>query len=270
MRRPSGRPRLPRPHVSRRAAAGALVVVAVLVPGWFWLRDSPLVSVDHVRVTGVSGSQAADVRQAVVDAAEQQSTLNLDPAKIDQALAGFPVVAGVTVHAHPLHTVDVIVHEHVPVGALAIGGRRIAVAGDGTILAGTLTRGLPVVPLAAPPGGRQLTERKALRMVALLAAAPSALRARVTSVELGSHGLTAQLSNGPALYFGPAARLAAKWIAAARVLADYTSHGATYLDLRVPERPAAGGLAPATTSTPTTTPTPTPTTNALPQVQPSQ
>ncbi len=107
-------------------------------------------------------------------------------------------------------------------------------------------------------------------MVALLAAAPPALRARVTGVDLGSHGLTAQLSNGPALYFGPAARLAAKWIAAARVLADYTSHGATYLDLRVPERPAAGGLAPVTTATTTTTtPAPMPTTNAQPQVQPS-
>ena len=35
----------------------------------------------------------------------------------------------------------------------------------------------------------------------------------------------------------------AKWTAAARVLADPSSRGAAYIDLRLPDRPAAGGLA---------------------------
>jgi cell division protein FtsQ len=253
---------VPRPHLSRRAAAGTLLAVALLVPGWFWLRDSPLVSVDHVHITGVSGSQAAEVRQAITDAARQQSTLDLDPGKITQAVATFPIVAGVSVRAHPLHTIDVIVREHVPVGALSTGDRRIAVAGDGTILEGAVTHGLPLVPVSAPPGGRQLTEARAVRMVALLAAAPRPLRDRVSSVALNGHGLVAHLSNGPDLYFGPASRLAAKWAAAGAVLADYSSRGATYLDLRVPERPAAGGLQPTLTSPPTT--------NGQPQVQTPQ
>ena len=38
----------------------------------------------------------------------------------------------------------------------------------------------------------------------------------------------------------------AKWIAAARVLAESSAAGATYLDLRIPGRVAAGGLAPVT------------------------
>jgi cell division protein FtsQ len=54
--------------------------------------------------------------------------------------------------------------------------------------------------------------------------------------------MTAPLRNGPVLYFGGTERLRAKWIAASRVLADRSSAGATYLDLRLPERPAAGGL----------------------------
>ena len=45
--------------------------------------------------------------------------------------------------------------------------------------------------------------------------------------------------DGPVLYFGDSHRLAAKWAAASRVLADASSRGATYLDLRLPERPAA-------------------------------
>jgi cell division protein FtsQ len=83
---------------------------------------------------------------------------------------------------------------------------------------------------------------RTLRIVALLAAAPPELRAKVSRVYAGPRGLTAPLDAGPILYFGGADRLRAKWTAAARVLADRSSAGATYLDLRLPERPAAGGL----------------------------
>lgn len=232
-------PRLPRPP--RRAVAGAILAAALLVPGWLWLRDSPLVKVDHVRVTGLSGRQSAQIRQAIVDAAQQMTTLDLDARKVRDAVRQFPVVAGVSLHARPLHSLDVHVHEYVPVAALAIGSRRVAVAGDGTVLENTLTQGLPVVPTHLIPGGRKLIEHKPLAMVAMLAAAPAALRARVTSAGLDQHGLVARLRDGPRLYFGPGTRLQAKWLAAARVLADYSSRGATYVDLRVPERPAAGG-----------------------------
>jgi cell division protein FtsQ len=65
----------------------------------------------------------------------------------------------------------------------------------------------------------------------------------------GPHGLAATLQNGPKLYFGGTERYDAKWGAAAAVLAHRTSKGASYLDLRVPERPVAGGLQPRTQET---------------------
>jgi cell division protein FtsQ len=232
-------PALPRP--TRRMAAGALVVLVLLIPGWLLLRDSSVVAVDHVHVSGLSGPQAEQIRQVIVDASRQMTTLDVDPAKIASAVREFPVVEGISVKAHPLHTLDVTVQEYVPVAALTRGGARVAVAGDGTILQGTLTKDLPQVPVGAPPGGRRLVEKKALQMVAMLAAAPASLRSRVSSATIDEHGLVAHLRAGPDLYFGPGTRLAAKWIAAARVLGDYTSRGTTYLDLRVPERPAAGG-----------------------------
>lgn len=241
---------------------GAVVVFALMVPGWFWLRDSSLVRVDEVTITGVSGPQAAQVRRALTDAAERMSTLHVEPGKLVDAIRQFPIVAGVKVHPQLLHKLDVVVQQRVAVGALANGDRRLAVAGDGTILEGTLTKGLPLVPVSSPPGGHMLVEPAALRMVALLGAAPSAVRDRITRVAFGEHGLTAQISDGPDLYFGPAARLQAKWTAAARVLADASSRGATYLDLRVPERPAAGGFEPA--GAPATI------TNPQPEVQTSQ
>ena len=61
---------------------------------------------------------------------------------------------------------------------------------------------------------------------------------------VGAKGLTADLRDGPPLVFGSADDAAVKWAAAARVLAEPSAAGATYLDLRVPGRVAAGGIGP--------------------------
>jgi hypothetical protein len=73
------------------------------------------------------------------------------------------------------------------------------------------------------------------------------LRERIVDVERRSDdGYVAELHDGPELIFGAATRLRAKWAAAARVLADLEARGASYVDLRIPGRPAVGGLAAAT------------------------
>ena len=221
-----------------------LVAIAVLVPGWMWLRDSPLVGVDEVTVTGLSGPQAAVIRQALEDAARDMTTLNVDEEALEDAVRRFPIVGEIRADGRLLRRLDIEVEQREPVAALANGDVRMAVAADGTILEGTLTKDLPVVPVSSPPGGRTLAEPEALRLVQLLGAAPAELRARVAGVELGDRGLQASIADGPELYFGAAGRLPAKWAAATRVLADASSRGAAYLDLRVPERPAAGGLEP--------------------------
>jgi len=79
------------------------------------------------------------------------------------------------------------------------------------------------------------------RVVRLLAAAPYQLLAKVSQAsDGGAHGLEAQLRNGPKVYFGSQDDLAAKWAAAAAVLADSGSSGADYIDVTVASRPAAG------------------------------
>ena len=67
------------------------------------------------------------------------------------------------------------------------------------------------------------------------------------------------MNQGPELVFGSDVQAQEKWLAAARVLAEPSSQGATYLDLRIPGRVAAGGLSPL--------PTPTPNPNPQPQGQ---
>ena len=98
----------------------------------------------------------------------------------------------------------------------------------------------PSIDVSVSPGGTHLGG-PARRQVALLAAAPYALLAKINQVSSSAtHGLTAQLRNGPVIYFGAAARLETKWNAAAAVLADPDSSGATYVDVTQPGRPAAG------------------------------
>jgi cell division protein FtsQ len=237
---------LRKPPLPRRPPARAVVacagVLALLGGGWLWLRDSSLVAVRQVDVTGLSGSEAPRVRAALQEAARDMTTLHVRAGQLRTAVAPFPAVMSVEAHADFPHRLRVVVHEHVAVGALAAGGDRVAVAADGTLLRGSATRGLPVIAAGGQPGGATVGDRAALREIALLAAAPAPLRARVVRVYAGPRGLTAPLSDGPILYFGGAERLRAKWTAVASVLADRSSAGATYLDVRLPERPAAGGL----------------------------
>jgi cell division protein FtsQ len=238
--------RLPALPPLRRPAARTVVgfvgVVALLIVGWLWLRDSSLVAVRQVSVTGVSGPEAARVRTALQDAAHDMTTLHVRKDQLTTAVEPFPAVQAVEASADFPHRLDIVVHEHVAVGAVAAGSDRVAVAADGTLLRDTPSGGLALIRAAAAPAGDRVTDARVRRAVAVLAAAPPALRDEVARIFVGAHGYTLPLRNGPVLYFGTGERLAAKWTAAAGVLADRSSAGATYLDVRLPERPAAGGL----------------------------
>src|SRR6185312_7026759 len=190
------------------------------------------------------------VRAALEGAARDMTTLHVRPDQLRTAVEPYPSIMAVDAHADFPHGLRIVVHEHVAVAALASGSDRVPVAADGTLLRGSSTDGLPVVAVAAPPPGDTLSDKRTLRIVTLLAAAPPDLRAKVSRVYAGPRGLTAPLDAGPILYFGGADRLRAKWAAAARVLADRSSSGATYLDVRLPERPAAGGLVAPTSPEP--------------------
>jgi cell division protein FtsQ len=257
---------LPRPSLPRRpparTVAGCAAVLALFGGGWLWLRDSSLVAVRQVSVSGLTGSDAPRVRAALQDAALDMTTLHVRASQLNTAVEPFPAVQDVEAHADFPHRLRIVVHEHAAVAAIAAGSQRLAVAADGTLLRGTSTNGLPVIAMPVSPGGDRLNDRGALRAAALLATAPSPLRARIRRVYVGPRGLTAPLQNGPILYFGGADRLRAKWTAATVVLGDRSSAGATYVDVRLPERPAAGGLesaaraaADATAGSPTAQPT---------------
>lgn len=234
---------LPRPRaIPPRTLLAAVLAIAGVVGGWMWLRDSSLVSVDRVTVRGATGPQAAAIRHAVDSAARDMTTLHVRMDSLRTAVEPFPIVKDVRAETDFPHGLTVEVVEHDPVAQIVVGGRHVPVAGDGTLLRGAVATGIPVLPLRTPPGGDRLTDRDAMRAVRLLAAAPAPLRARVAKVFAGPRGLTARLREGPSVAFGGAERLAAKWMALTAVLDDASSAGATSIDVRVPERPAAAGL----------------------------
>jgi cell division protein FtsQ len=228
--------------VPRRLAFAALAI-ALLGGGWLWFRDSGLVAVTHVTVTGVSSSEGAEVRQALTSSAEGMTTLHVDTNGLRQSVKGFASVAGLRTTTHFPHRLTIEVTEREPVAEVDIAGDTVPVGAGGRLMRGVRPdRALPLLHATRlAPGGR-LTDPQALAAVATLAAAPAPLRARVTRVWTGPKGLTLDVSSGPELFFGAASRLEAKWMATARVLAEPSAAGAVYLDVRVPDRVAAGGL----------------------------
>jgi len=234
------------PPPVRRALAIALAAGAILALGYFlWLRDSSLVAVEWVEITGLTTKDAPRIRAALTAAAEDMTTLHVREDRLEFAVSGYPVVASVRASADFPHRLRIRVIEDRPVAKLVVdGSASVAVAADGTVLRGLrLDRSLPILRTDAPPRGERVTEARAARAVRAVATASGPLRRRIERLgEERSRGLVAKLRRGPEVVLGSGARLEAKWAAAARVLADPAARGASYVDVRLPDRPVAGGL----------------------------
>jgi cell division protein FtsQ len=234
-----------------RFVAAVIAVVASLGGVWMWLRDSSLVAIKHVTVIGATGPDARQIRAALGTAARSMTTLDVQLGRLHTAVEPYPVVKSLRVSTQFPHGMRIDVIEQIPVAAVMIGDRPVAVAADGTLLHDARTSGsLPVIALGAPPGGSRITDASTLQVIAMLASAPYQLIPKISSaMHTSAHGLVAQLRSGPSIYFGSAQQLDAKWLAATAVLADSRSDGAQYIDVSDPRRAAAGAVAPAGSST---------------------
>jgi cell division protein FtsQ len=237
-RRPSalwGRRRL------RFVLLGAALALALLVAAWFWFRDSPLVSVRRVQISGVQGADAAEIDTALMRTARHMTTLDVREGSLRAAVARFRIVRAVRVRTSFPHGMQIQVLEQPPVAVLAVDGQRTAVAADGVILGPAFVSGaLPTLATSHPATGQRVRGWEALSALTVLGAAPSPLLKAVERVFIGPKGVTVSMRNGLLAYFGDATRPHAKWLALARVLLAPGAAGASYVDVRLPERPAAG------------------------------
>ncbi|CAA9462145.1 MAG: hypothetical protein AVDCRST_MAG38-206 [uncultured Solirubrobacteraceae bacterium] len=262
----SARRRAPGARALRRLAAVVLAAVTVSV-GWLWLRDAPLTEVERVEVTGLSSSQRAAVEDALRRAARDMTTLHVREDALRTAVAPYESVQDVAADGDFPHTLRIRVRERRMVAVVEVGGAETAVSADGRLLHGVEPpKTLPQLDGGKVVASDRLDDGSALGAVAVLAKAPPDLHPRVERARRGDRGLVLEMRAGPDLIFGDRSRVQAKWAAAARVLAEPSAVGAVYLDLRLPERVAAGGVAPTpeptaepTPALPETTPVPTPT-----------
>jgi cell division protein FtsQ len=229
--------------------AGLCLLLAATYQLWF--RDSWLVGVERVTVSGLTTDEATRVRAALTTAARSMTTLHVDRDDLERAVEAYPIVKTIELRPDFPHTLRIRVIEHHPAAIAITDGGRVAVAGDGTVLRELPAEGrLPTVRADGTIRGDRLEDAGALGAARVAGAAPATLHGRCERVHIRKEeGLVVQLRDGPELIFGDATRIRAKWIAAARVLADKPAAGASYVDLRQPGRPAAGGL-PAETVTP--------------------
>ncbi len=241
---PWARALTPGPRLRRRLivlAAASLLLTALYM---LWLRDSGLVAVKEVRVTGLTGGDAADVRAALERAAKHSTTLHVDRAGIEQVAEAYPAIRALVITPDFPNAMTIRVLEHRPVAVLTLGGRRVAVAADGSVLEGVAAKAkVPAIKIEGGFPSRRVDPGPALDAVRVAGGAPAILTERLTKVERErGRGVVVRMKDGPDLVFGNPAHLAAKWAAAVRVLADRDAAGADYIDVRIPERPAAGGL----------------------------
>ena len=228
-----------------------MALAVLLGGGWMWVRDSGIARVTVVHVTGATTSERSQIASALDSAAREMTTLHVKRDILDDAVASYPSVAGLRVKTDFPHKMTIEVLEHRPVAALDVDGRRVPVSGGGIVLTGVRAdNDIPSIRRKISPTEGRVTDRRTRDALAVAAAAPESLLERSDRMWWGPRGLTLDLRDGPPLIFGTSDDATAKWAAGARVLAEPSAAGATYMDLRITGRVAAGGLGPVPQETP--------------------
>src|SRR3954447_18417474 len=173
--------RLPRPVAAPPRLAGAAVALVILLAGGFLaLRDSALVRVERVSISGAVGPEGPQVRAALEQTAREMTTLHVRRDALMSAVARYPTVRGLEIKRDLFHGLRITVLRRPAVAVLTAGAQRLPAAADGTLLRGVPAPGdVPSLKLAAPPAGPGLSDPRAAKALALVAAAPAAMRSHV-------------------------------------------------------------------------------------------
>ncbi|MGH2982154.1 MAG: cell division protein FtsQ/DivIB [Solirubrobacterales bacterium] len=226
----------------RRAVVLLALAAAVFAAYTLWFRDSSLVAVKTVEITGLGESaDAKRLEKALTAAAKEMTTLHLRHDALAAAARPFPLVREVKSDPTFPSSLAIEVVKRRPVAV--IGDGAVAVAADGRILRGVPVDDprLPALPPSSVPKGSWL-EGPVRQQAQMLGAAPPALLRHVDHSFKGPSGIGVELEGGVDLLFAVPLRAAEKWQAAAAVLADPELGPLDYVDLTVPGRPAVGGV----------------------------
>lgn len=226
-----------------RGAFAFWLCVPLVLGALLLVRDSSMVAVQNVRVVGLDGHYERNARRAIEAEALTMSTLNVDDGRLRDSIAEFVDLAGLKATADFPHGMTIYVSVRRPVAAARVGGRVAGITAGGLVLQTTRELSLlPRIDVRGPVKDNRLRGAETLKLLEVLGAAPDVLLRHVKSIKQGADGVVVTLDKGTQLIFGSTAQADAKWRSAAAVLADPKAKGARYIDLRVADRPAVGGL----------------------------
>jgi len=243
-------------HLLARARATRLrtrltvlaAVPVIVIGGWLLLRDSALFSVDQVAISGLGADALPVVSDDLLAAARHETTTDFSLGALRAAVAPYTVVAAISAQTHFPHGLTIEVVERHPIAHLQVGSHWFLLDAGGVLVTGASGRILTVLRSRSLPSGGRTHDAFVLLALRVLGDAPAPLRRRVAAVTVADGLLMIYLHHGPRLIFGNAALPHAKWDAAAAVLADASSRGASYIDVQVPSRPAAQIADPSTSA----------------------
>ncbi len=159
--------------------AAVLLAAAVLGATWLWLRDSSLVAVSQVQVTGITGPDSGRIRAALIAAAQHHDHARCPRLALETAVAPYPVVKALDVSyrfstraAHPRGgRASGRGSDRGRASHPGVGGRRV-------LRSAGVKRALPVLSVRALPVGPRLTTASAAGAAVLSAGAGELKTAR--------------------------------------------------------------------------------------------
>jgi cell division protein FtsQ len=216
------------------------MALALTYFGWF--RDSSLVAVRDVKVEGVSSTDHRQIVAALTGSARGMTTLHVQTDRLESAVRQFPTVASVSADPSFPHGMTIHVGERRPALVATDGDHQVAVAADGSVLPGLHVKGqLPQLRVDALPAAGRLSGDSLSEGLAI-GAAPAPLGPLIAGASLSpDYGIVVTMRAGIELRLGTQDRLDEKWAAVAAIMADRQVTSLSYVDVRVPDRPAAGG-----------------------------
>jgi cell division protein FtsQ len=220
-----------------RTIALVLGIPVLLVAAFAVASYTPMFHLRDVRIEGATTVSRAQVLE-LAGVGPGTNVFHLDTAAAERSLATDPWIETATVQRDLPGTVVIRIQERTPIAQSSVGDTPTALAGDGVILPGASTDGLPEIRASVG----ELPEEVRTGAAGALAALGPILRARVSAVvALPSGELVMDLAGDLTVRYGTAGDDAAKATALRAVLGWAAREHATLrdVDLTVPEAPSA-------------------------------
>ena len=224
----------------RRLRITLVVASSIIVIGLAYLIiRSPLLDLDHVRVTGAQHESALDV-QAAAKVHLGDPLLFVNTGAVARRVEQLPYVERAVVHRDFPGTLTIAITDYLPTAYVRLpDGRVVLIASNGRAVA--LSHSTPGVAteirgVRVPPAVGELISPPAVADV--MHHLPGRLRSLVSAIVVGD-SFALDLRTGGEVRLGTLDHLRAKGVAALAVLDHLAGQSFTYIDVSAPQAPVS-------------------------------